>query len=128
MIDYNPFSLEGKKILITGASSGIGKATAIECSRLGATVVLTARNEERLKEVLDDLSGEGHSYIVADINEEEQIKKIAEEVTELDGLVCNAGIGITKPVAFFKQGDLQKVFDTNLFAPTLLVKHLLKKI
>ena len=127
MIDYNPFSLEGKKILITGASSGIGKATAIECSRLGATVVLTARNEERLKEVLDDLSGEGHSYIVADINEEEQIKKIAEEVTELDGLVCNAGIGITKPVAFFKQGDLQKVFDTNLFAPTLLVKHLLKK-
>ena len=49
---YNPFSLEGKTILVTGASSGIGRVTAIECSRLGATIVITARNEERLKETL----------------------------------------------------------------------------
>lgn len=49
---YNPYSLEGKTILITGASSGIGRATAIECSKLGACVILVARNEERLKSVM----------------------------------------------------------------------------
>ena len=55
---YNPFSLEGKTILVTGASSGIGRATAIECSRMGAKVIITARNEERLKETLEQLEGD----------------------------------------------------------------------
>lgn len=49
-ITYNPFSLEGKTILVTGASSGIGRATAIECAKMGANVIVTARNESRLLE------------------------------------------------------------------------------
>ena len=57
---YNPFSLVGKTILITGASSGIGRATAIECSKMGARCILTARNEERLQETMSNLAGEGH--------------------------------------------------------------------
>ena len=51
-MSYNPFTLAGKTILVTGASSGIGKATAIECSKMGANVILTARNKERLEETL----------------------------------------------------------------------------
>ena len=65
---YNPYSLEGKTILVTGASSGIGRATAIECSKMGAKVIITARNEIRLKKTLDSLYGEGHSMIPCDLS------------------------------------------------------------
>lgn len=65
---YNPFSLEGKTILVTGASSGIGKATAIECSKMGAKVVLTGRNEAKLQQTYDLLMGNGHLMIVADLS------------------------------------------------------------
>mgnify|MGYP002545801869 CR=1 FL=1 len=64
---YNPFSLEGKTILVTGASSGIGRATAIECSRMGAKVIITARNEERLKETLEQLEGDDHCMILCNL-------------------------------------------------------------
>ena len=67
---YNPFSLKGKIILVTGASSGIGRATAVECSKMGAKLVLTARNEDRLKETLNLLQGDEHQYIVADLSNE----------------------------------------------------------
>ena len=68
---YNPFSLEGKTILVTGASSGIGRATAIECSRMGAKVIITARNEERLKETLEQLEGDDHCMILCNLAEED---------------------------------------------------------
>ena len=124
---YNPFSLEGKTILITGASSGIGRATAIECSKLGARCILTARNEERLNEALSQLEGDGHSFIVADLTNPEDIERLATEVPELDGLVNNAGIAHTKLIAFLKQADLDCVFRTNTYGPIMLTKWLLKK-
>ena len=65
---YNPFSLVGKTILITGASSGIGRATAIECSKFGAKCVITGRNEERLNETFTQMAGDGHQIVVADIS------------------------------------------------------------
>ena len=68
---YNPFSLSGKTILVTGASSGIGRATAIECSKMGAVVVLTGRNQERLQETLALLEGKGHSLCTCDLTKEE---------------------------------------------------------
>ncbi len=126
MKDYNPFSLSGKTILVTGASSGIGKAAAIECSRMGAKIVLTARKEEALKEVLGELEGEGHSYLLADVTDEEQLKALAEQVPPLDGFVCNAGVGCTKPIAFFKKELIEKIFVPNIEAPMLLTKHLVK--
>lgn len=63
---YNPFSLENKTILVTGASSGIGRATAREASRLGARVILAGRNRERLEETMAMLSGEGHGMVTGD--------------------------------------------------------------
>ena len=64
---FNPYSLEGKTILVTGASSGIGKATAIACSKMGAKVVVTGRNAERLQETYQELEGEGHQQIIAEL-------------------------------------------------------------
>ena len=124
---YNPYSLEGKTILITGASSGIGRATAIECSKLGAKCVLTARNEERLQATLAAMEGEGHSIIVADLANMQDVEKLANEAPALDGLVNNAGISLIRLISFIKESDLDTMFKTNTFAPVMLTKMLLKK-
>ena len=126
-MSYNPFSLEGKTVLVTGASSGIGQATAIECSKMGAKVVITGRNEERLNETFAQLIGEGHQIIVADLNVQEDIDALVEVCPVLDGLVNNAGRGKSKPVNFLKLEDLQDVYQTNLFGVALVTKGLLKK-
>ncbi len=126
-ITYNPFSLEGKTILVTGASSGIGRSTAIECSKAGAKVVLTARNEARLKETLSMLTGEGHSYIVADLANEEQMDRLVDEMPIIDGLVNNAGFNVMQLVPFIKDEDLIKVMRVNLEAPILLTHKVVKK-
>ena len=94
----NPFSLEGKTVLVTGASSGIGRATAIECSRMGATVVITGRNAERLQATFDALEGAGHRQIVADLTDEDQMDARVEQLPALQGVVNNAGITETHAV------------------------------
>lgn len=124
---YNPYSLENKTILITGASSGIGRATAIECSKMGATVVITGRNAERLQETFDALEGEGHRQIVADLTDEVQIDALVEQLPPLQGLVNNAGITETVPTQFINRDKLNKVFETNTVAPMLLTQKILKK-
>ena len=126
-MSYNPFSLEGKTVLVTGASSGIGQATAIECSKMGAKVVITGRNEERLNETFSQLEGEGHQIIVADLNTQDDIDFLVNACPALNGLVNNAGRGKSKPVNFLKLEDLQDVYQTNLFGVALLTKGLLKK-
>lgn len=126
-MNYNPFSLGGKTILITGASSGIGRATAIECSKLGAHVVITGRDAARLQETFDQLEGEGHQQIIADLTNPEALEQLVAETPQLDGLVNNAGIGYNKPMAFIKQSDLDAMFDTNTFAPVMLTKLMAKK-
>lgn len=126
-MSYNPFSLEGKTVLVTGASSGIGQATAIECSKMGARVIITGRNTQRLQQAFEQLEGEGHIQIIADLNIEEDIERLVSECPVLDGLVNNAGRGKSKPVNFIKNDDLQEVFLTNFFGVALLTKMLLKK-
>lgn len=123
----NPFSLEGKTILVTGASSGIGRATAIACSQMGATVVVTGRNEQRLQETFDALEGDGHLQIVADIASDEQIDALVEQLPTLHGLVNNAGITETCPTQFIKRDKLEKVMEVNTIAPILLTQKILKK-
>ena len=126
-MSYNPFTLEGKTILITGASSGIGRATAIECSKLGAKCVITGRNEERLNETLSKMEGEGHQIIVADIATQDGIDTVVERSPAIDGLVNNAGVSHTKPISFIKEEELNRIFSINTFAPIVLTKSLLKK-
>ena len=123
---YNPFSLSGKTILVTGASSGIGKATAIECSKMGATIIMTARNEERLHETLSMLEGVGHITIAADLTTSDGIQASASQCDKLDGVVLNAGINLMAPIYFLKEEDVNQVFATNTLAPMHLMQALLK--
>lgn len=123
---YNPFTLENKTILVTGASSGIGKATAIECSRLGAKVVVTGRNEERLNQTLAELEGEGHLAIVADLASDEGVNAIVEQCPKIDGLVNNAGVTVTVPVQFINRENLEGLMQVNTVAPILLFQRLMK--
>lgn len=124
---YNPFTLEGKTILITGASSGIGRATAIECSRLGAKIIITGRNEERLKETMYLMHGTDHQMLLADLTNEDEVKSLVQQCPCIDGLVNNAGLTVNKPIAFYAQKDLDNVFSANTFAPMQLTRWLLKK-
>lgn len=124
---YNPYSLQGKTILVTGASSGIGQSTAIECSKLGAKVIITARSEARLKETFDQLEGEGHQMILADLTNEDDIKNLAEQCENIDGLVNNAGVASSKPISFYTREELDRVYSANTFAPMLVTRWLLKK-
>ena len=127
-MSYNPFSLEGKTILITGASSGIGRASAIACAKMGANVVITGRNTERLQATFDQLEKRGnHMQIAADLTNAEDLDNLVTNVPVLDGLVNNAGISFTKPIGFLKKDDIQKVYDSNLYAPMMLTNNLLKK-
>lgn len=123
----NPFSLEGKTILVTGASSGIGRATAIACSKMGAVVVVTGRNESRLQETLDALEGSGHQMIVADIANDDQIDYLVDQIPAINGLVNNAGITETCPTQFIKRDKLNRVMEVNTIAPILLTQRILKK-
>ena len=126
-MSYNPYSLEGKTILVTGASSGIGKATAIECSKLGARVVITGRDEARLQQTLSSLEGEGHVVITADLGEDDGIRFLVERVPVLTGLVHAAGISDTVLFQFLKKERLENIFNINFFAPVVLSQLLLKK-
>ena len=127
---YNPFSLKGKTILVTGASSGIGAATAIECSKIGANVILSGRNKQKLENTFNLLESpfcQEHQIIAADLADEEQILAMAEKTPPLDGLVNNAGINRVKPVSFIKQSDMLEVFTNNTFGHVNLTRSLLKK-
>ena len=123
---YNPFSLEGKTILVTGASSGIGRAVAIECSKMGAAVIVTARNEERLQETLSQMEGNNHSMIAADLTKQNDLMSLIEQTPPLNGLVNCAGQVKTLPVQFITAESLNEIMAVNFTAPTLLSVQLVK--
>lgn len=128
MVDnnYNPFSLYGKTILVTGASSGIGRATAIECSKMGARVILSARNEDRLNETLSMLEGGGHLIIAADLLQESDVSTLVQLIPKVNGMVYSAGKLCLKPIKFYSYSAIENMFKLNAFAPICLVKELLK--
>jgi NAD(P)-dependent dehydrogenase (short-subunit alcohol dehydrogenase family) len=117
---YNPFSLENKTILVTGASSGIGRAVAVECSIMGANVVITARNEQRLEETLQIMHGSKHTRIIADLCDDNDRIRLVESLPKLDGVVHCAGILRTMMFQFVDAKNLAEVLDVNFTAPTLL--------
>ena len=123
---YNPFSLKGKTVLVTGASSGIGRETAIQCSKMGAKVVVTARNEERLKETISQMEG-GHEMIIAELTNQDDLCRLVGEVESLNGLVLCAGKGMTSPFPFSSRDKYDEIFNVNFFAPVELLRLLVKK-
>lgn len=123
---HNPFSLEGKRILVTGASSGIGKAIAIESSKMGATIVITGRSEQRLKETFSLLEGSGHSLIVSDLSIIDDLYQLQKELTVIDGLVNCAGLTKVTPFPYATRDSFEEVMNVNFFAPTELTRLLVK--
>lgn len=127
---YNPFSLQGKTILVTGASSGIGRATAIECAKLGASVVITGRDAGRLNDTFSSLKSTAmtqHVQVVSDLSTEDGIINLVEQIPELDGCVSNAGIVGLTPIQFITAKKMEEMQCINLLAPVLLVKRILKQ-
>lgn len=124
---YNPFSLNGKTILVTGATSGIGRTTAVECSKLGAQIIVTGRNEERAKETLSMLEGGGHRYVLADMSSRDSIEQLVDEIPVIDGFVCNAGYNFVQLVQFIKAEDMENIFQVNIKGPIYLTRCLVKR-
>lgn len=131
MEGYNPLSLDGKTILITGAAGGIGSAVARVCVLLGARVVLTDIREDALQTALASLpeseSGESHLCFTADLTDAEQLASLVEFCPPLDGFVCNAGVMKLTLTQFITEEELTRIQRINLNAPILLTRTLLKK-
>ena len=123
-ICYNPFSLEGKIILVTGASSGIGRGIAIECSRMGAKIVAVGRNETTLKETLAKLDGTNHCYLVCDLTDEQAVDRIIPKVPALNGIVYAAGVGQRILCRNIVKEDIDVVMNTNFASVVLLQSKL----
>ena len=126
---FNPFSLHGKTILVTGASSGIGQETAIACSKMGARVIVTARNPERLKVTFDqlDVRTDGHMQLFADLTSQEDVEQLIASLPALDGAVLCAGNSTTLPLQFGSREKFDEMFDVNFFAPVELLRLMYKK-
>lgn len=116
-----------KTILVTGASSGIGRATAIMCATKGMKVVLNGRNVARLEEVRAQMSGEGHIILPADLTDKAQREALATQLPVLNGIVHCAGIGSRVLCKMLEQDDVQQVMETNFSAPVLLQAELLQE-
>lgn len=127
MISANPFSLEGKTILVTGASSGIGRGVAVACSKMGAKVIATGRNEKRLVETLGMLDGELHQHFVCDITNTESVTELVISLPPLDGIVHCAGIDQRIPAKQLSEKDVDHVMDINFRSPVLLQSSLLQQ-
>lgn len=121
----NPLDLSGRHILVTGASSGIGRETANLLARLGARLAITGRNSERLHQVFGQLSGEGHTAHVFDLNQLDEIaafvKSIAADLP-LDGLVHAAGKQVTNPLRGLTPSGLDDIFRTNISSAAMLAR------
>lgn len=126
MID-DPFSLAGKRLLVTGASSGLGRAIAIACAGRGAAIVATGRDEPRLVETRAALDGDRHATVVADLNEAEGRDRVVAQCGTLDGVVHSAGISRLSPMRLATAQHLADVWKINYEAPMLLTQKLLAK-
>ena len=125
--NYNPFSLASKTVLITGASSGIGRETALECAHMGASVVLTGRDRDRLDETMSLIEGNDKASIIADLTVADDIERLIEALPSLDGAVLCAGNSTTLPLQFGTRDKFDDMFDINFFAPVELLRLLYKK-
>ena len=127
MAGFNPFSLEEKTILVTGASSGIGRGIAVTCSKMGATVIINGRNKVRLQETLSQMEGKDHVVAVGDLTDASSLSAIVETLPKIDGVVHCAGMGQRKPCKDLHLEDVNQVMDVNFKAPVMLQAELLRQ-
>lgn len=122
------FTLEGKSILITGASSGIGRGVAIACSKAGAKCILVGRDVARLQETMGECGGSDTIYEVVDVTDYDALKNLVDHLPVLDGVVMCAGITDNyTPLKFLTPNLVDRVLNVNLKAPMLLLSYLEKK-
>jgi NAD(P)-dependent dehydrogenase (short-subunit alcohol dehydrogenase family) len=126
-MDFNPFSLSGKRVLVTGASSGLGRQIAISFSKMGAEVVLSARREVELANTLDAMVAGTHSSIVADITDVAQRNRLADTAGPLHGVVHCAGTSRLSPIRMASEKHLHELLTLNYEGPVLLTQRLLQK-
>lgn len=122
----NYLKLEGKHILVTGASSGIGAQTAIKLSNYGAKVIVTGRDADRLAKTLENLIGKGHQSIIADLTDAKALKSLINTIESLDGMVYCAGKIKPFPLKFLTEKYIEDIFSINYNAAVQLVAQLLK--
>lgn len=127
MTTFNPFTLEGKTILVTGASSGIGRGIAIACSKMGATVIINGRNEQRLAETMTEMQGEENLSLAADLSDSKSLTGMVSRLPKLDGIVHCAGIGQRVLCKQLQEADLDTMMDVNFKAPVMLQTEILKQ-
>lgn len=125
-MNTSPFSLENKTILVTGASSGLGASTALECSRSGAKLIICGRNEKRLNNTYNQLQGQEHVQILLDLTIKENLAELVKKLPQLDGIVLCAGITNSIPVKYISSENIDEIFQTNTISPMLLIQQLLR--
>lgn len=120
-------NFNGKKILVTGASSGIGKEIAFQLEKLGCHLVLVGRNKEKLQEVKEQMKQEEHQIVVVDLEVETDLSFVFKEVVsdgiKLDGLVYSAGVGPILPIKLLKRDNIEKIMTVNLYAFIEMVRQ-----
>lgn len=124
---YNPFTLKDKVIIITGASSGIGAQCAIDCSKMGAKVVLVARNVERLQQTFNKMDGECHFVLPLDLVSSNCLKNVIKDVVskvgKINGVVNCAGISSVTPLKLITDEKFEQFFRTNVYSAINLSKE-----
>lgn len=127
MDEFNPFSLKGKTILVTGASSGIGQGIAITCSKMGASVIINGRNKAKLEDTLLQMLGESNAILTADLTKIEEISNLVDLLPKLDGIVYSAGMGQRVLCKQITENDIDSIMAINFKAPVMLQTEILKK-
>ena len=127
MSGFNPFSLEGKVILVTGASSGIGRGIAVTCSKMGATVIINGRNMAKLQETSSQMESESAIIKIGDLTDSTSLTSLVSELPKLDGVVHCAGIGQRIPCKDLQIDNVNQVMEVNFNAPVLLQAELLRQ-
>ena len=124
----NPFSLQGKTVVITGASSGLGRECALLCSHMGAKIVALGRNEQRLNELIDSLEGEGHGMWAFDLIDLDSIIDLVNDIHgkygKVDGFVHSAGIEKTAPSKLLSPSDYETLLRVNTISAFELIRQL----
>jgi NAD(P)-dependent dehydrogenase (short-subunit alcohol dehydrogenase family) len=123
---HKAFSLASKTILVTGASSGLGRQIAITCAQRGARLVVTGRNAGRLQETYDQLAGTGHVQVAADLTSAEDRERLALTATSIDGLVLCFGGQMLSPIRQLREALMTAMYQTHLLAPVMLTQRLLQ--